>query len=430
MAREATNYALLINGVWGSGKTHFWKHELENIALAANIKPIYISLNGVAKTENLGRTLFIRMLPYLQKDGKFTKWANLTGKIVEALSKSIIDGGVTDLLAGTGVDIVDYSKYIVCLDDLERCQIPVKELLGFINNYVEHKSLKVVILADESKLKTAEEEYDAIKEKTIGRVLNFQLPHEKIFPQLSSSYKSNTDYYNFLKKCSATITTHFSDFGQKNLRVMLFILDILERLQPFLKDKKDFCANEVIFLVVSISCDFKEGKLQSNSYNDFKKLDELNYYFFARYLANAPTENESSVIEGHSYVKYFSERYLQGRVEQFHFYPSVYSFILSGYLDEHNFREELANRKSPEVLPETIAYAKLINYNFRDLENTEFNHLVEKVIDFAKRGAYSLYDYAQIADFYFFFSDRKIISLTYEDIWTFILQGLEAAVEK
>ena len=41
---------------------------------------------------------------------------------------------------------------IICLDDFERCVIPMNELFGVINNLVEHCNCKVIILADEDNI--------------------------------------------------------------------------------------------------------------------------------------------------------------------------------------------------------------------------------------------------------------------------------------
>ena len=41
---------------------------------------------------------------------------------------------------------------IISFDDFERCNIPVNELFGVINNLVEHCNCKVIILADEDNI--------------------------------------------------------------------------------------------------------------------------------------------------------------------------------------------------------------------------------------------------------------------------------------
>jgi len=51
--RSNSKSALLINGVWGSGKTFFFLKDLIPIANNNGFKQCYISLNGLATIESL-----------------------------------------------------------------------------------------------------------------------------------------------------------------------------------------------------------------------------------------------------------------------------------------------------------------------------------------------------------------------------------------
>ena len=53
-----TNYALLINGAWGTGKTYFIRNSLmESLHQQTNQPPIYVSLNGVNSLEEIYQQL-------------------------------------------------------------------------------------------------------------------------------------------------------------------------------------------------------------------------------------------------------------------------------------------------------------------------------------------------------------------------------------
>lgn len=65
LATKQTNYAILINGSWGSGKTFFWKTKLSQLSKDAGLKPIYLSLNGLNKIETLDYQLKIKLIPFL-----------------------------------------------------------------------------------------------------------------------------------------------------------------------------------------------------------------------------------------------------------------------------------------------------------------------------------------------------------------------------
>jgi hypothetical protein len=74
---------------------------------------------------------------------------------------------------------------LIIFDDLERCSISIPDTLGYINQFVEHKDCKVIILANEDELlkfgaKTINDvdpekvpevrAYRNIKEKLIGKL--------------------------------------------------------------------------------------------------------------------------------------------------------------------------------------------------------------------------------------------------------------------
>jgi len=235
---DKTQYAILLNGSWGCGKTYFWKYNLDKVTEQNGFKSIYISLNGISKIDALEHLLFLRLIPYIgNKERSLLK--NVTkvlGNIVNQASKAILKTSLTDIFKDVSVDSFNFTKYVICFDDLERCQIPIKEVLGFINNFVEHKNLKTVILADENNIDTTQKGYNNIKEKVVGRVLNFELNIGSTLPLLFKKYETrNADFYNFLFLQKQVLKDILVECKQDNLRVVGFYLDILEKLFLTLK---------------------------------------------------------------------------------------------------------------------------------------------------------------------------------------------------
>jgi len=63
--KPSTDYALMLTGEWGSGKTYYWKNkivpELEKITnpeTGKNYRCIYVSLNGVKEVSQILHRLF------------------------------------------------------------------------------------------------------------------------------------------------------------------------------------------------------------------------------------------------------------------------------------------------------------------------------------------------------------------------------------
>src|SRR5690348_12773545 len=75
LQKSDTDYAILVNGNWGSGKTYFLKQTLSSavskIALDSSKKEhfelVYISLYGLSSSADLEKALFLELNPFWKK---------------------------------------------------------------------------------------------------------------------------------------------------------------------------------------------------------------------------------------------------------------------------------------------------------------------------------------------------------------------------
>ena len=178
-------YAILLRGSWGSGKTFFVKDWLDTLAKKDDdddfytLAPIYVSLYGMTTMSQIDEEMKKAVSPILHS--KFMKTAGKMFKVaISAALRYNIDlnnDGVDDMkmectidpkaLLGSD-DLHVKGNRLVVFDDLERCHVSIKEVMGYINYYVEHIGCNVVIVGDDDKLKK-KQEFQEIKEKTIGR---------------------------------------------------------------------------------------------------------------------------------------------------------------------------------------------------------------------------------------------------------------------
>lgn len=164
------NYAVMIDGDWGCGKTYFVKEylidkieqnetEKKKIDEDYNIKRIvYISLYGVKSVDEVSKQVF--MESYLAKAGKakgiLRKGTEVVGTLLPVafdVMKSFtgIDAD-TDKVSGAVNAFLSIKNSIFIFDDLERCDCPVNEILGYINGFVEHEGLKVILVANQKEV--------------------------------------------------------------------------------------------------------------------------------------------------------------------------------------------------------------------------------------------------------------------------------------
>jgi KAP family P-loop domain len=155
---QAPEFAILLKGQWGSGKTWFIDKYREKLTKDQH-KCLYVSLYGVTTFAEIEDQFFQQLHPVLASKGMA-----ITGKIFKGLLKGTLkidlnSDGKEDGDWNIQTPEVDLTKYfkdadrsILIFDDLERCKIDLGNILGYINSFVEHQGLKVIIIANEDEL--------------------------------------------------------------------------------------------------------------------------------------------------------------------------------------------------------------------------------------------------------------------------------------
>lgn len=155
------NYAVMIDGAWGSGKTHFVKQVLLPELKKETKTSIYISLYGIRNIGELSKKIYIE---FLLKDKADKINTTLLAGATEALD--VVIGLISPFIGKYGdieikekkiqnlvQKIIPIKDCILIFDDLERCNCPMKEILGYINGFVEQAGMKVLIIANQAELK-------------------------------------------------------------------------------------------------------------------------------------------------------------------------------------------------------------------------------------------------------------------------------------
>lgn len=303
-------------------------------------------------------------------------------------------------------------------------------MLGFINNLIEHKNLKTIILSDLANIDESQKKFDKIKEKVIGRELIFEPSIDEVITLLFENYKKDkTRYYNFLVENQEYITKIIVESKQKNLRSIMFYLDSLNTLIPNVISIKDKIIKEIILFSALICIEFKNGNLKSKDYADYKNLDKIDTIHYGGVIQTLEELDDETEDRELTYAEVFYNNCLRNRYNNNFFYPAIYSYILSGYINTSELEIQIKSRY-PDIPEETRDFQKLFNYKFRELEDSDFSTLVKKVLNFTKLGSYTIYEYITIADFLRYFSNNKLIDLSIEQVDNLALDGLEIAKKR
>lgn len=193
----SNEYALLVSGEWGVGKTYILKRFQKEFNQNPKNKFYYISLNGVSSTQEIDDLIFSEIYPILGNDSfKFGK--QILEKTLKATLK--IDLNFQNINSGElevtlpqiklPKSLMGIKNTVFCFDDIERANLNIKELLGYLNYFIEHEHTKVILVADEKRL-IVDEVYNDIKEKIIGTTLHIEKNMEEVFENLVRKFETD-----------------------------------------------------------------------------------------------------------------------------------------------------------------------------------------------------------------------------------------------
>lgn len=176
-------YAVMLKGKWGCGKSFFvnkWIEEYTNAGEGVSLKPIYVSLYGLKNTSQITESIDRVLHPLLYSKGAelTKKLFKIAGKVVLKTSFDVDKNGSEDISLDATLDSLSIllskdniiGNKLIIFDDLERCLIDMKLLLGYINSFVEHGSCHVILVGDETRVVSRwKKTLIEFKEKTVGR---------------------------------------------------------------------------------------------------------------------------------------------------------------------------------------------------------------------------------------------------------------------
>ena len=222
-------YAVLLDGKWGCGKTFFIKNWLDTFQTENEdeLTPMYVSLFGVQTIKQINDTINGLLFPFM--NSKVYKIGKTFTKIVASAALRFnvdYDGdkksdGTVDFKLDPLMDLLNDKKKelkgrrILIFDDLERANIGVKELYGYINRFVEHNRFKVIVVCNSTEI-TDIETFNRFREKVIGRTFEI---HSDIDAAINS-FANEIPVSYFVQRHILAIKEAFKLTGYSNLRVL------------------------------------------------------------------------------------------------------------------------------------------------------------------------------------------------------------------
>ena len=455
---DYTDYAIMINGEWGSGKTHFWNNKIRNKIESMQLNgkrytTIYMSLYGISNLEDISKKIFMETTQLMDKN--LRKFMNSKGQeTIPEYAKTGIDManffGVTQ--SSNKLDYTDFfatDDKVLCFDDLERANVDVIDILGYINNFVEHDHIKTIIICNEKELSTKlkssnlemktfiatylldkqnelnksdkpmvekiqdkiehvfdkANDYERIKEKLIGETFEYAPKFDYIINGILMRYENNPELIRFLRENTKLIINTFHRSGTRNLRILKHALNDFKKVYEMVNKTYPNTNNRVmqtmLIFTIAVSFEIKAGKITKEKFTNINDNEE-----YKALLVSSRTLMDNRQF----YIKEFDNNYYYNFKSEYRFFTFIEFYIRTRIFDMKIFKENMETIRKTIDTGELPAYKRLLTEEYWKISDDEFNNVIEEILEDVKQGKIKLIDMVKIFAYFSYFSRKGLIS--------------------
>ena len=474
---DYTDYAIMINGEWGSGKTYFWnnriKRKIESLTLnGRRYKTIYMSLYGISNLEEISKKIFIETTQLMDKDLRRYMQTHEQEGIPE-YAKTSIDMANFFGVAKSG-EKMDYDEFfavtdkVLCFDDLERANVDVIDILGYINNFVEHDHMKTIIICNEKELATKMKsenlemktfiatylldkqgelnnsdlplvekikdriekvfertnDYERIKEKLIGETFEYAPKFDYIINGILMRYESYPSLLKFLRENSSYIMATFKRSGTRNLRILKQALNdfkkIYEMTEKLYPNTNRLVMQTMLIFTIAASFEIKAGKITKEK---FKYIEDNEEYKSILVSSRVLMDNRQF------YIKEFDSNYYYNFKAEYRFFKFIEYYIRTRIFDMKLFKKDMEEAElSSGGEKEMPAYKKILVEEYWKIPDDKFFEVVYEALEDVKKGNLQLIEIAKLFVYYIYFYNNNLISYDLKTLKEDFITGMNLAV--
>ncbi|MCT7595290.1 P-loop NTPase fold protein [Aliarcobacter butzleri] len=396
-------YAVLLKGKWGSGKTHFINKFL-NKYIQNKTKFIKISLFGLKDISEINYKILFNLIN-INEDTFFNNSFSLVAKSLDSFGKKL-NLSAKDIPIEKIINKLKY-ELILIFDDLERTNMSLSDVLGYINNFVEHQSYKIILIANEEELEKTEK-YTQIKEKLIGKTFEFISDANSAYDSfLGELENENKIKENILEKEKVNILELFEKSQSNNLRVLRQTLLDFERFYDEVlvnHQSKEELIKDILYWFFLFSFEIRQGN------SEILELDEFRVeYNFLRFGEKKEKTKYEIYLDKYNFSNNFNE------IISFDLWKKI---LLNSNIQKEEIEREL--KKSKYYFDEsTSSWQKLIYFN--TIKDSEFEELLKDVYNSFSQNEYKDYNqFKYIASMLLDFQEEDLFDIEKDELFELV----------
>ena len=458
------------NGV--HGKTHFWNNKIKNKINSMQLNgkrytTIYMSLYGISNLEEISKKIFIETTQLMDKNLRKYMTGNGVERIPE-YAKTGID--MANLFGVTqNGDKINYAQFfstddkVLCFDDLERANVDVIDILGYINNFVEHDHIKTIIICNEKELSTKLKnsniemktfiatymldkenelgktdkpivekiqnkienvfdkvnDYERIKEKLIGETFEYAPKFDYIINGILMRYEKNTELIRFLRQNTAYIIATFNRSGTRNLRILKHALNdfskIFEMVNKTYPNTNNRIMQTMLIFTIAMSFEIKAGKITKDKFKNIMNNEEYKSILVSSRIL---------IDNRQFYIKEFDNNYYYTFKPEYRFFKFIELYIRTRIFDMKIFKDNMEMIRNTVDLNKLPAYQRMLREEYWKISDDEFTKIIEEIIQDVNKGELKLIDNVKIFAYFSYFVKKNLIKYDIKTIKSIFFNGM------
>lgn len=297
---QNSDYAIMIDGSWGCGKTYFLKEKLiPYLEKDRNKKIVYISLFGINSVSELMDNIALCALSLKAREddtvrglwgGFETKYKNKIDSSFVANALSRLSGcvpyvrNIKNIVSDAGKLLIDFSKYIFVFDDFERSNIDYNVLLGLFSEIINQNKAKVIVVCNEQEIVNSKvsEQYKKFKEKVFGVNLKFNQCLSYVFDELVEKFCADVKARHLINLSKDRIIDMFVVTQSNNIRTLIFAIKRFAELYNAIYKRCIKTCKEIEYfeeLFYEIALNVFSFSLHWKKYNFSRELKDFEEYW-------------------------------------------------------------------------------------------------------------------------------------------------------